>query len=121
MTKDIYITNICFESIIVPCTCFHKQPSWKESNIKNGLKVKQLSKQPSMLKMLILVGLWVKNFLHNCFWCNVFVYKVFRADTGNKKTATDAFASSSTNSWWWVYNFSVVCVFVIDFVFGKHL
>ena len=63
--KDIYITNVRFESIIVPYTCFYKQPSYKGSNIKNGLKVKQLAKQPSTLKMLmqkILVGLWVKNF-----------------------------------------------------------
>ena len=52
-------------SIIVPCTCFYKQPSCKGSNIKNGLEVKQLAKQPSTLKTLmqkILVGLWVKNF-----------------------------------------------------------
>ena len=35
------------------------------SNVKNGLKVKQLAKQPPKLKMLmqkILVGVWVKNF-----------------------------------------------------------
>ena len=35
------------------------------SNVKNGVKVKQLAKQPPKLKMLmqkILVGLWVKNF-----------------------------------------------------------
>ena len=49
-----------FESIIVPCTCFYKQPSCKGSNVENGVKVKQLAKQPSMSKMLMqknLVGL----------------------------------------------------------------
>ena len=44
---------------------FYKQPSCYGSNVKNGLKVKQLAKQPSALKMLIqniLVRLLVKNF-----------------------------------------------------------
>ena len=43
---------------------FNKQPSCSGSNVKNGLKVKQLAKQPTTLKMFmqkILVGLWVKN------------------------------------------------------------
>ena len=58
--KDIYITNVRFESVIVPCARFYKQPSCKGSNVKNGLKVKQLAKQSSTLKTLIqkiLVGL----------------------------------------------------------------
>ena len=61
-------TNVRFESIIVPCTCFYKQPSCKGSNVKNGVKVKQLAKQTSTLKTLMqknLVGLWVKNFTHS--------------------------------------------------------
>ena len=61
------IKNIHFKSIIEPYThfCFYKQPSCWGSNVKYGLKIKQLAKQPSTLKMLmqkILVGLWVKNF-----------------------------------------------------------
>ena len=56
--NDIYITNICFDSIIVHCTRFFKQPSCKGSNIKNGLKVKQLAKQPSTLKTLM-QKIWV--------------------------------------------------------------
>ena len=66
--NDIYITNICFDSIIVHCTRFYKQPSCKGSNIKNGLKVKQLAKQPSTLKTLMhnnLVELWVKDFTYS--------------------------------------------------------
>ena len=54
------MTNVRFESIIVPCTRFYKQPSCKGSNVKNGLKVKQLAKQPSTVKTLMqknLVGL----------------------------------------------------------------
>ena len=56
---------------------FYKQSSWYGSNVKNGIKVKQLAKQPATLKTLmqkILVGLWVKQFkfieakfLQNCF------------------------------------------------------
>ena len=41
------------------------QPSYEGFNGKNGLKVKQLVKQPLTLKTLmqkILVGLWVKKF-----------------------------------------------------------
>ena len=45
---------------------FFKQPSYYGSNIENGLKVKQLAKQPPTSKTLlmqkILVGFWVKNF-----------------------------------------------------------
>ena len=63
----MYITHFRFKSIIEPYTHFrfYKQPSCWGSNIKYGLKIKQLAKQPSTLKMLmqkILVGLWVKNF-----------------------------------------------------------
>ena len=46
-------------------TFFNKQPSCKESNVKIGVKVKQLAKQPRTLKTLmqkILVGLGVKYF-----------------------------------------------------------
>ena len=32
---------------------FDKQPSCKGSNVKNGLKVKQIAKQPPPLKTLI--------------------------------------------------------------------
>ena len=32
---------------------FYKQPGYKESNVKNGLQVKQLAKQPQTLKTLI--------------------------------------------------------------------
>ena len=42
---------------------FYKQPSCKESNGKNDLKVKPLAKQPQRLKTLmqkILIGLWVQ-------------------------------------------------------------
>ena len=84
----MYITNVRFESIIVPGTRFYKQPSCKGSSIKNGLKVQQLAKQLSTLKMLMqknLFGLSKKfysfnfkfaeaKFLHNCFWCNLIVY-----------------------------------------------
>ena len=44
---------------------FYKQPSCWRSIVKNGLKVKQLVKQPPTLKTLMkktLVALWVKNF-----------------------------------------------------------
>ena len=44
---------------------FNKQPICKECNVKNGVKIKQLAKQPPTLKTLmqkVLVGLWVKNF-----------------------------------------------------------
>ena len=47
---------------------FYKQPSYYKQqgfNVKNGLKVKELAKQPPTLKALmqkILVGLWVKKF-----------------------------------------------------------
>ena len=65
---------------------FNKQPSYYGSNVKNGLKVKQLAKQHPTLKTLMqktLVGLWVKNFnvfnfkftkakfLHISFWHNL--------------------------------------------------
>ena len=53
---------------MVPCTHFYKQSSCIGSNVKNGLRVKQLAMQPSTLKTLmqkVLVGLWVKNF---AFW-----------------------------------------------------
>ena len=68
---------------------FYKQPSCYGSNVKNGLKVKQLAKQPSALKtqmQKILVGLLNKKiyffnfkfsqvkFLQNCFWCKLIVY-----------------------------------------------
>ena len=45
-------------------TFFNKQPSCKESNVKNGVKVKQLAKQPRTFKTMqkILVGLGVKYF-----------------------------------------------------------
>ena len=50
-----------------PYTCFYfyKQPSCSGSNVKNGLNVKKLAKQRSLLKTLMqrnLVGLWTKNF-----------------------------------------------------------
>ena len=32
---------------------FYKQPSCQGSNVKNGLKVRQLAKQPPMLKALM--------------------------------------------------------------------
>ena len=44
---------------------FYKQPSCQGSNVKNGLKVKQLPKQPPTLKTLLqknLVEIWVKIF-----------------------------------------------------------
>ena len=44
---------------------FCKQPSYWGSNVNNGLKVKELAKQPPTFKMLMqkrLVGIWVKNF-----------------------------------------------------------
>ena len=45
---------------------FDKQPSCEGSDIKSGLKVKQLAKWPPKLKMLMQknfdFGLWVKNF-----------------------------------------------------------
>ena len=40
---------------------FYKQPSWWGSNVKNGLKVKELAKQPSMLLQKSLVELCVNN------------------------------------------------------------
>ena len=43
---------------------FDKQPSCKGSNVKNGLKVKQIAKQPPPLKTLIqkiLLELWINN------------------------------------------------------------
>ena len=63
----MYITKVRFKSIMEPYThfCFYKQPSCSGPNIKNGLKIKQLAKQPSTLKTLmqkILVGYWVKKF-----------------------------------------------------------
>ena len=57
-------------SWLVPSFCeknipvFYKQPSYWEFNVKNGLKVKQIAKQPPTLKRLMqknLVKLWVNN------------------------------------------------------------
>ena len=81
-------------------TFFYKQPSCNGSNVKNDLKVKQLTKQPSTLKTLmqkILVGLWVKNFTFSflssltlnfstiVFGTTQLCTKVFRAETGNNR------------------------------------
>ena len=82
--------NLCdFDSFNVNlCTRFFISNRVAQG-IKNGLKVKQLSKQPPTLKTLmqkILFGLWVRNFnfsvlsslklnfSHNCFWHNLIVY-----------------------------------------------
>ena len=49
---------------------FNKQPKLLRSSIKNGLKIKQLAKQPPTLKMLLetnLVELWVKSFTFPVF------------------------------------------------------
>ena len=61
----------------------------KESDVKNGLKIKQLTKQPPTLKTLLQnVFSWTLSkkfyffnfkfteakFLYNCFWYNLIVY-----------------------------------------------
>ena len=82
--------NLCdFDSLNVNlCTRFFISNRVAQG-IKNGLKVRQLAKQPPTLKTLmqkILFGLWVRNFnfsilsslklnfSHNCFWHNLIVY-----------------------------------------------
>ena len=64
---------------------FNKQPSCRRSNAKNGLKVKQLAKQPPTIKTLMQKNFgWILSkkfyffnfkfteakFLQNCFWHN---------------------------------------------------
>ena len=53
MPKIFIRTGYWLTDIMIDCTeqgFFYKQPSCSTSNIKNGLKVKQLAKQPPMLK-----------------------------------------------------------------------
>ena len=56
MPKIFIRTGYWLTDIMIDCTeqgFFYKQPSCSTSNIKNGLKVKQLAKQPPMLKTLL--------------------------------------------------------------------
>ena len=99
------------KKLFTPIRFFYKQPSCYGFNVKNGLKVTQLAKQPPFKKLLrkILVGLtkkilfWILSSLKLIFSTtvsgpNLIVY-VFWADTGNNRKIVHFTFMSDLSKW----------------------